>query len=103
VFSKERIKNMRLISVLVFLSLFTGCVARPKAIKRFAIGSEERYEIKCMEGGVEEAYEWIKIGVDDSAFNNEKRIWDFTGTRKSDGKVLRVVNTNCRMETGIWI
>lgn len=95
---------MRLISLLVFLSLVTGCGARNKAMmSRYAIGSEKRFEIKCMEGGVEKTYEWIKIGVDDSAFNNEKRIWDFTGTRKSDGKVLRVVNTNCRMETGMWI
>ena len=95
--SKERIKNMRLISMLVFISLATGCVARPQGIKRFAIGSEERYEIKCMEVGMEETYVWIKISSDDSAFNSEKRIWEFTGTRKKDGKVLRVINSSCRM------
>lgn len=94
---------MKLISALAFLILITGCGGQPKSINRFAIGSEKRFEIKCMEGGMEETYEWIKIGVNDSAFNSEKRIWDFTGTRKSDGKVLRVVNTNCRMETGMWI
>ena len=95
---------MRLISLLVLLSIVTGCGAGAKAgLKRFDVGSEKRYEIKCMEGGMEETYEWIKIGEDDSAFNSEKRIWEFTGTRKSDGKVTRVTNSNCRMETGVWI
>lgn len=95
---------MRVFSLAIVLSLLVSCCgARPKGLKRFEIGNEKRYDIKCMEGGIEEVYEWVKIGVNDSAFSSEKRIWDFTGTRKSDGKVLRVVNANCRMETGIWI
>ena len=94
----------KIILLLAAAGIFvSGCGGAPKGMKRFAIGSEKRYEIRCVEGGREEVYEWVKISIDDSAFSSEKRIWDFVGKRKSDGKVLRVVNTNCRMETGEWI
>ena len=94
---------MRRVLYVLLAACFVGCVRRPKGVSRFEIGSEKRFEIKCVESGRDEIYEWIKVGKNSSAFDSEKRIWDFVGKRKSDGKILRVVNTNCRMETGEWI
>lgn len=45
-------------------------------------------------------YEWVRVGVGSLAYDVEKRVWDFVGKRKRDGKLLRVVSSSCRMEMG---
>ena len=109
VFSKERIQDMRLIKLLAVLILATSCGVIPKPrvigghnnkhLGRFSVGSEKRYEVKCMEPSGEESYIWIKVSLESSAFSREKGLWDFIGKRKRDGKVLRVISNNCSMVT----
>ena len=95
---------MRLFSlVLAFSLLATGCGVRAgikrgsKSLGRFSVGEEERHEVSCVEGSGEEVYVWVRVGGDSSAYDSEKRVWDFIGKRKSDDKVLRVINNSCRM------
>ena len=102
---------MRLFSLVLALSLLTsGCGIRANGIKRgdkslgrFNVGEEERYEVRCMEGSSEEVYVWVKVGKDSSAYDMEKRVWDFIGKRKKDDKLLRVISNNCRMVMEVLI
>ena len=102
---------MKLFSLVLALSLLTsGCGIRSNGIKRgdkslgrFNIGEEERYEVRCMEGSSEDVYVWVKVGKDSSAYDMEKRVWDFVGKRKKDNKLLRVISNNCRMVMEVLI
>ena len=97
---------MRLFSLVVAFSLLAaGCGVRANGIKRgrFSVGEEERYEVSCIEGSGEEVYVWVRVGSDSSAYDSEKRVWDFIGKRKSDDKVLRVINNSCRMVMEVLI
>ena len=102
---------MRLFSLVLALSLLTsGCGIRSNGIKRgdkslgrFNIGEEERYEVRCMEGSSEDVYVWVKVGKNSSAYDMEKRVWDFVGKRKKDNKLLRVISNNCRMVMEVLI
>ena len=102
---------MKLLRVLAVVSLLvSGCGARINGVKkgdkslgRFNVGEEERYEVKCMEGSSEEVYVWIRVSRDSLAYDNEKRVWDFIGQRKKDGKVLRVISNSCRMVMEVLI
>ena len=102
---------MRLFSLVLALSLLSsGCGVRASGIKkgdkslgRFSVGEEERYEVRCMEGSSEEVYVWVKVGKDSSAYDMEKRVWDFIGKRKKDDKLLRVISNNCRMVMEVLI
>ena len=99
---------MREVSILLLMSLLcSGCgVTRLSGVKsggRFRIGEEERYEVRCMEGGVEEVYEWVRVGRDSLAYDGEKRVWDFVGKRKRDDRVLRVINNSCSMVMEVLI
>lgn len=99
--------------VLLVLLLFVGCTPRAKVVSlgvyndkkldRLGVGREERYEVSCVEGEGEEVYVWVKVGKSSSAFDSEKRVWDFVGLRKRDGKVLRVINSSCRMVMEVLI
>jgi len=96
---------MRRGSILVLFSglLWSGCGAMlgsSSSMKRYEIGGEKSYEVSCMEGGEEVVYEWVRVGVGSLAYDVEKRVWDFVGKRKRDGKLLRVVSSSCRMEMG---
>lgn len=102
---------MRKINLVLVLSvLLSGCGARLSGVKRgssklgrLSVGEEERYEVRCMEGVEEEVYIWVKVGVSSLAYDSEKRVWDFVGKRKRDDKVLRVINSSCRMVMEVLI
>jgi len=89
------------ILVLFLVLLWSGCGAMlgsSSSMKRYEIGGEKSYEVSCMEGGEEVVYEWVRVGVGSLAYDVEKRVWDFVGKRKRDGRVLRVISSSCRME-----
>lgn len=93
----------RYILVLVLSLLWSGCGAMlgsSNGVKRYEIGSEKSYEVSCMEGGEEVVYEWVRVREGSLAYDVEKRVWDFVGKRKRDGKLLRVISSSCRMEMG---
>lgn len=93
----------KFILVFFLVLLWSGCggmLGTLNGVKRYEIGSEKRYEVSCMEGGEEVVYEWVRVGVGSLAYDVEKRVWDFVGKRKRDGKLLRVVSSSCRMEMG---
>ena len=96
---------MRRGSILVLFSglLWSGCGGKrmsSSGVKRYEIGSEKSYEVSCMEGGEEVVYEWVRVREGSLAYDVEKRVWDFVGKRKRDGRLLRVVSSSCRMEMG---
>jgi len=100
-------------SLLLVSILFVGCGPLAKVVSlkdsndkklgRLGVGREERYDVICVEGEEEEVYVWVKVGKSSSAFDSEKRVWDFVGLRKRDGKVLRVINSRCRMVMEVLI
>ena len=99
---EERVMR-RYILVLVLSLLWSGCGGTrmsSSGVKRYETGSEKRYEVSCMEGGEEVEYEWVRVREGSLAYDVEKRVWDFVGKRKRDGRVLRVISSSCRMEMG---
>ena len=104
---------MKRVLYVLLAACFVGCAPRGKVVKlgvfndkkldRLGVGREERYEVSCVEGEEEEVYVWVKVGKSSSAFDSEKRVWDFVGLRKRDGKILRVINSSCRMVMEVLI